>query len=97
MRHLHLMSTLSIDLPEPLDAFVQAQVGAGDYRDAADVVQAGLRLLKSQTEAAAAKLERLRAAIPVGLDELERGEGIEVTDIAAWLDELGAEVEAEFQ
>jgi putative addiction module CopG family antidote len=91
------MSTLSIDLPEPLDAFVQAQVGAGDYRDAADVVQAGLRLLKSQTEAAAAKLERLRAAIPVGLDELERGEGIEVTDIAAWLDELGAEVEAEFQ
>jgi antitoxin ParD1/3/4 len=83
------MTTLNIDLPEPLDAFIQAQVGAGDYRDAADVVQAGLRLLKSQTEAQTAKLERLRAAIQVGLDELERGEGIEVTDIAAWLDGLG--------
>jgi antitoxin ParD1/3/4 len=83
------MSTLNIDLPEPLDAFVQAQVGAGDYRDAADVVQAGLRLLKSQTEAQAAKLERLRAAIQVGQDELDRGERIEVTDIAAWLDGLG--------
>jgi len=90
------MTTLNIDLPEPLDAFIQAQVGAGDYRDAADVVQAGLRLLKSQTEAEAAKLERLRAAIQVGLDELERGEGIEVTDLEAWLDELGAEVESEF-
>jgi antitoxin ParD1/3/4 len=72
-----------------LDAFVQAQIGAGDYRDAADVVQAGLRLLKSQTEAEAARIERLRAAIQVGLDELERGEGIEVTDITAWLDGLG--------
>jgi antitoxin ParD1/3/4 len=69
------MSTLSIDLSQPLDAFVQAQIGAGDYRDAAYVVQASLRLLKSQTEAEAAKVERLRAAIQVGLDELERGKG----------------------
>jgi antitoxin ParD1/3/4 len=91
------MSTLNIDLPEPLDAFVQAQIGAGDYRDAADVVQAGLRLLKSQTEADAAKVERLRAAIQVGLDELERGEGIEVTDLDAHFDALEAEVEAEFR
>lgn len=45
----------------------------------------------------AAKLERLRAAIQVGLDELERGEGIVVTDLGAFLRELGAEVEAEFE
>ncbi len=60
------MSTLNIDLPELLDAFVQAQIGVGDDGDAADVVQAGLRLLKSQTEAEAEKLKRLRAAIQVG-------------------------------
>ena len=45
----------------------------------------------------AAKLERFRAAIQIGLDELERGEGIVVTDIGAFLRELGAEVEAEFE
>lgn len=37
----------------------------------------------------AAKLARLRAAVQVGLDQLDRGEGIEVTDIGAWLDGLG--------
>jgi predicted transcriptional regulator len=36
-----------------------------------------------------AKLERLRAAIQVGLDEIERGEFEVVTDITAWLDGLG--------
>jgi hypothetical protein len=54
-------------------------------------------LLKSQTETEAAKLERLRAAIQVGLDELERGEGIEVSDLDAHFEALEAEVESEFR
>ncbi len=53
--------------------------------------RAGLRLLKSQAEGEAAKLARLRAAVQLGLDEIERGEGIEVRDIGAWLDGLGRE------
>jgi predicted transcriptional regulator len=48
-------------------------------------------LLKSQAEGEAAKLARLRAAVQLGLDEIERGEGIEVRDIGAWLDGLGRE------
>ena len=37
----------------------------------------------------AARLARYRALIQEGLDELDRGEGIEVTDVDAWLDTLG--------
>ncbi|AWC68680.1 hypothetical protein CA606_20350 [Caulobacter vibrioides] len=37
----------------------------------------------------AARVARYRALIQEGLDELDRGEGIEVTDIDAWLDTLG--------
>lgn len=35
-------------------------------------------------------------AVQVGLDQLDRGEGIEVIDILAFLDQIEAEVEAEF-
>lgn len=38
---------------------------------------------------AAARLARYRALVQEGLDELDRGEGIEVTDVKAWLDTLG--------
>ena len=44
----------------------------------------------------AARVERLRAAIQVGLDEFARGEAIEITDIGAFFRDLEAEVEAEF-
>ena len=37
------------------------------------------------------KLERLRAAIQLGVDEIERGEGEIVTDLEAWFDRRQAE------
>ena len=37
----------------------------------------------------AARLVRYHALIQEGLDELDRGEGIEVTDVKAWLETLG--------
>jgi len=37
----------------------------------------------------AAKLARLNAMLQVGIDQLDRGEGIVVTDVKAWLDSLG--------
>ncbi len=45
----------------------------------------------------AAKLERLRAAIQVGLDDFARGDFEEVTDLDAYFRRLEAEVEAEFE
>lgn len=37
----------------------------------------------------AVRTARYRALVQEGLDELDRGEGIEVTDVKAWLDTLG--------
>jgi hypothetical protein len=37
----------------------------------------------------AAKLARLNAMLQVGIDQLDRGQGIVVTDVKAWLDSLG--------
>lgn len=91
------MTALKVTLPEPLDQFVEDQVRSGAYPDAEAVVRAGVALLRDDAEAEAAKEVRFQRLIQEGLDELDRGEGIEVTDLEAFFDEIMAEVEAEFE
>ena len=67
-----------LSLPAELEQFVQHQVASGRYRSVDDVVQAGLSLLKERQQ----KLDELRAEIQIGLDELDRGEGVPL-DMAA--------------
>ncbi len=83
------MTTRNVSLPDTLDGFVEQQVASGAFPDASEVVSAGLRLLQHRADRKAARLERLRAAIQVGLDDLERGDFIEVQDVGVWLDSLG--------
>jgi antitoxin ParD1/3/4 len=85
------MATRNVSLTDTLDKFVEDRVLSGDYQNASEVVRAALRLLQAETEARALKLQRLRAAIQEGLDEIERGEGIEVEwdQLDEWLDARG--------
>lgn len=80
------MTALKVTLVEPLDQFVQDQVASGAYPDADAVVSAGLRLLESDTET----MQRFLAKVKTGVDQLDRGEGIEVTDLDAYFDALEA-------
>ena len=85
------MPTRNISLTETLDRFVEDRVSSGEFQNASEVVRAGLRMLKSDADAEAAKLARLRGLIQEGLDELDRGEG-EIVDwdrLDEWLDDLG--------
>ncbi len=90
------MSAHAVQLPADLDAFVRAQVEAGAYASADEVILAGVRRFKAQAEDEAWRRERFFEAVRVGLDQIERGEVIEVADIRAFLDEIEAEVEAGF-
>ncbi len=87
------MTTHTIEIDEPLALFVEDRVRSGSYQDADSVVRAGLGLLKARTDREQRKVERLRAAIQVGIDEIERGEGIIVEDLAAWFDRIEAEID----
>lgn len=89
------MATRNISLTDALDRFVAEQVASGQFQNASEVVRAGLRALKAEQEERARKLEALNAAIQEGWDSYDRGEGMVVEDISAWLDEIDAEVEAE--
>lgn len=65
-------------LPADLSQFVESEVAAGRYSSPDEVVHTALRLLKEQLE----EWRRLKADIDAGFEEIERGEGIHISDEA---------------
>jgi antitoxin ParD1/3/4 len=66
-------TTLNISLPEALKEHVQKRVAEGAFSNASDFVRALIRLDKEQQE----KLVALQGAIALGIDQLDRGEGLD--------------------
>ena len=66
-------TTLNISLPEALKEHVQRRVAEGAFSNASDFVRALIRLDKEQQE----NLAELRSDIAVGINQLDRGEGLE--------------------
>lgn len=81
--------TIEIELTERFRRFIEERVAAGEYRDAGEVVQAALRLLEEARQLHELKVERLRAALMQGVEQLDRGEGAEIPleDIDRYFDE----------
>lgn len=61
---------MQVTLSPDLEAIVQGYVAGGDFPDASAVVAEALRLLDEHNRM---KLERLRAAIQLGMDDFENG------------------------
>jgi antitoxin ParD1/3/4 len=74
-------TTLNTSLPEALKKHVHKRVAEGGFSNASDFVRALIRLDKEQQE----KLAALRRDIAVGLDQLDRGEGLEGEQVFAEL------------
>jgi antitoxin ParD1/3/4 len=66
-------TTLNISLPEALKEHVQKRLAEGAFSNASDFVRALIRLDKEQQE----KLAALQGAVAVGIDQLDRGEGLD--------------------
>lgn len=73
------MPTRNINLTEHFDQFVEEQVDAGRYRNASEVLRAGLRLLEQQTQIEGQKLEALKKLADEGFRELDQGQGLTLT------------------
>ncbi len=67
---------MEVSLTPELEKRIAEKVGTGLYDSPSEVVRESLRLLFSAEDARARRLEQLHADIRVGLDELDRGEGI---------------------
>ncbi|MCE9546181.1 MAG: type II toxin-antitoxin system ParD family antitoxin [Planctomycetia bacterium] len=70
------MPSRNVNLTDHLDDFVAKQIDVGRYRNASEVMRAGLNLLEQKTEQDRRKLELLRALAKEGFDQVDQGQGI---------------------
>lgn len=91
------MAVEHLDLPEHEREYVRRCVSEGRYGNEREVVLAGLHLLERQEATERAKLERFRAEVQKGMDDLENGRYTEVNsdeELDAFLDGIDREAEA---
>jgi antitoxin ParD1/3/4 len=72
------MPTRNINLTEHFDQFVGKEIEAGRYRNASEVLRAGLRLLELQKHEEREKLKLLRSLASEAFVQLDQGQGIQV-------------------
>jgi antitoxin ParD1/3/4 len=77
---------MSVTLSHDVEELIIEWVESGNYADADAVVLDALKLLEER------QLQELRAAIQIGIDELERGEGVDFTP--EWSEEMLRRVRA---
>jgi len=70
------MPTRNINLTDHYDDFVDAQVASGRFKNASEVMRAGLRLLEQHSREDEEKLTMLRLLASEGFSELDGGQGI---------------------
>jgi antitoxin ParD1/3/4 len=66
---------MHINLSTEMEQYLQSKVGRGFYNNASEVVRDAIRRMCEEDE----KLSALRAAVRVGDEQLDRGEGVAYT------------------
>ena len=67
------MPTRNVVITDRQAAFVEEVVANGEYQNASEVLREGLRLVQERRAEHARKLEALRAAVVVGIEDIEAG------------------------
>jgi antitoxin ParD1/3/4 len=88
---------MNISLTPELEQFIAEQVKSGKFFDATEVITEGLRLLWERDRLQKARLAELKDKIRIGIEELDRGEGIDGEEVFAELEEDIRLIEAQMQ
>lgn len=67
------MPTRNVVLTDHQAALIERLVTSGRYQNASEVLREGLRLIETRDAEDEAKLAALRAAVQVGIDDVEAG------------------------
>ena len=70
---------MNVSLTPRLEEMVQEHVRSGRYSSASEVIRAALRLLEDHEREQAARFEQLKADVQKGIDQLDAGQGRELT------------------
>lgn len=84
------MPTMNVSLPGNLAAFVEQEVATGGYASQSEVVRDALRLLHREKAGEQEKLEMLRRAVTVGIEDWRQGR-VDDRPIDEILDEIDGE------
>lgn len=67
------MPTRNVVLTDHQSALIERLVASGRYQNASEVLREGLRLIERRDAENEARLKALRAAVQVGIDDIEAG------------------------
>ena len=88
---------MNISLTPELEQLVKDKVSSGKYNSVSEVMGEALRLLEERDRIRDQRLAELKAKIQVGIEELERGEGIDGEEVFAEIEEDIRRAEAQMQ
>lgn len=75
------MPTRNINLTNHYHDFIEAQIRSGRFKNASEVMRAGLRLLEDETALQSNKLAILKKLADEGIRDLDQGRGTEMSSI----------------
>ena len=87
------MPTRNVVITDRHAALIDECVKSGEYQNASEVLREGLRLVEERRAQYAAKLEALRAAAQVGIDDMEAGRYTSFESMDEFTQHLDAETE----
>ena len=74
------MPTQNVNLSEHQSVFIRELLDGGRYKNASEVVRAGIRLLEHEEAEYSLKLAQLRAEVQKGVDAVENGRYITINN-----------------
>lgn len=91
------MPARNVSLTAHFADFLDRSVESGRFSNASEVVREGLRLLEQRQREEALKIEALRAAVDVGLEDVRQGRIVRLAadEVTAYVAELGRTAEPE--
>jgi antitoxin ParD1/3/4 len=88
------MPTRNVVLTDYQSRLIDELVTSGRYQNASEVLREGVRLVERQAAENEARLERLRGAAQVGIDDIQRGDFDQFDSFDALEREMLAEKDA---
>jgi antitoxin ParD1/3/4 len=85
----------SVALTPHFEKLTKSLVASGEYNNVSEVVREGLRMVEERRKLQKAKLKRLKDAIQIGQDALDRGEYVEIRsdeELDAFFDQIAQQV-----
>lgn len=87
------MPTRNVVITDRHAALIEECVKSGEYQNASEVLREGLRLVEERRAQNAAKLEALRAAAQVGIDDIDAGKYTTFENMDEFTQHLDTETE----